>query len=73
MTLIWTVPELLRLHGKGQIFHIESEDMVLGMVKSSPSLKGITHLSAFNHKGNKLLSQLRGAGSWYLTILKERF
>ena len=51
------VPELVTASPeKGQIFHIESEENGFsGMVKSSPSLKGITHLSAFNHKGKTKL------------------
>ena len=41
---------------KGQIFHIESEENGFsGIVKSSPSLKGITHLSAFHHSGKTKL------------------
>ena len=47
-----SIPELVSASSeKGEIFHIESDQKGFsGKVKSSPSLKGITHLSAFKNK-----------------------
>ena len=51
------IPELVSASSeKGEIFHIESDQNGFsGKVKSSPSLKGITHLSAFKNKGKTKL------------------